>query len=514
MRKNRSQEGNAPLRLQSEVNEPLRRGDIENITRLATEQKSYDCRESSKNPVADNYINLQDNIAFRRESANMQVRKSIKIPVHYDTTSVKIGILDRLTSRITYGIRKISDLIDDNTKLDRKTIRALVKANNIEQIIGLSYGLRDQCIDKVIWVWKSYKKLHHDWEGKVQNAKEKTESARDENEKEKREKSLQKLLKKEPSKPHFENKTSCRFDYRTGNVEIGKGKFSPLWIRISTLEKNKRIDIPLNPSQYHLNQLKNTEINDFEIVKRNKKYYVHISITKVVEDKPVSSIGGIDQGLNRTVAVVLLESPVPREEHLLDAAKKELLDKYDAIIASLQEAEKWDKLREMRHKRENVSIYGDWRLANQVADFTEDSLVAIGNTRFMQTQFRGNGMPTLRKRIGKWSYGRQRQFIALKRAELGLPTLMVDEYGTSRKCHICKSMLTTRHWIDGYSYILCHSCGAKIDADFNAAHNISYKVEPIAVWVYNSGIDYAYALRCRDDRLKAGMNMEEIYASL
>ena len=197
---------------------------------------------------------------------------------------------------------------------------------------------------------------------------------------------------------------------------------------------------------------------------------------------------------------------MPREEHLLDAVKRGLLDKYDAIIASLQEAEKWDKLRELRNKRSNVSVYHDWILSNKTAGFTEGSLIAIGNTPFRQTQFRGNGMPTLRKRIGKWSYSRQRKMIALKRAERGYPTLLEDEYNTSRRCHFCGSMITTRKWVDGYSYILCHSCGAKEDADFNAAYNISYKIEPVAIWVYNLGIDYA--LRCRDDRLKAGMNME------
>ena len=88
-----------------------------------------------------------------------------------------------------------------------------------------------------------------------------------------------------------------------------------MWVHISTLEKNKTIDIPLNPSQYHLNQLKEAEIDDFEIIKTGDKYYIHISITKVVEDKPISSIGGIDQGLNRTIAVVLLTTPFPREEH-------------------------------------------------------------------------------------------------------------------------------------------------------------------------------------------------------
>jgi putative transposase len=417
----------------------------------------------------------------------MIVQKSLKVPIHYDTTNTKIGILDRLTARITYGIMLISKLINEETVIDRPTIRKLVKDNEIATKTGLSAGFIDQCIDKVIWVWKSHNKHHKKWENRTTKAMDRIVSARDEKEKIKRQKYFEKLLKREPSIPSFTEKTSCRYDYRTGNVQWGKGKFSPLWIRISTLEKNKRIDIPLNPSQYHLNQLKDAEIDDFEIIKLGKKYYVHISITKVVEDKPISSIGGIDQGLNRSIAVVLLTTSFPREELLLDAAKRELLDKYDKIIASLQEAEKWDKLRELRNKRANVSIYHDWILADKVAEFTKGSLIAIGNTSFRQTQFRGNGMPTLRKRIGKWSYGRQRTFIALKRAELGYSTKLREERNTSRECHFCGSLLTTRKWSDDSSYILCHCCGSKEDADINAAYNIAF--------------------RCQDDWLKVQMNM-------
>lgn len=444
----------------------------------------------------------------------MNARKTVKIPVHYDTTKSKVSILDNLTARITYCIRLISELINEDTKLDRTTLNKLVKDSDIVSKTGLSTGFIQQCIDKVIWSWKSHKDRHDDWEKKAKRIEGRITEARDDKEKQKREKYLQKLIKRESSQPSFENKTSCRLDSRTGKVQWGKGKFSPLWIHISTLEKNKTTDIPLNPAQYHLNELKNAEIEDFEIIKHNKKYYVHISITKVVEDKPISFIGGGDQGLNRTIAVVLLTKPSPREEHLLDAAKRELLDKYDAIIISLQEAKKWDKLRELRNKRSNVSVYHDWCLANETAEFTEGSMICIGNTSFRQTQYRGNRMPALRKRIGKWSYSRQRKMIALKRAERGYPTLFDEERNTSKKCHVCGSMLTSRKWIDGYSYILCHSCGSKIDADFNAAYNISDKVDLTAVSIYNNSFRENSALRCRDDWLKAGMNMEEIHASL
>jgi len=418
----------------------------------------------------------------------MQVRKTVKVPIHYDTTKTKVGILDSLTARITYTIKLISELITEDTKLDRTTIRKLVKDSNIIELTGLSYGFRDQCIDKYIWARKSHQKLHRTWERQVASAEKRIETARDDKEKEKRQKSFDKILKREPSLPDFRDKTPCRIDYRTGKIQRSESKLTPLWMHISTLKKNQTIDVPLNPSQYHLNQLTNAEINDFEIIKHDKKYYVHITITKVIEDQPISSIGGIDQGLNKSIAAVLLTNPFPREEQLLDSAKRELLEKYDDIVASLQEAEKWDKLRQLRNKRENVSVYHDWCLANQVAEFTKGSYIAIGNSSFRQTQVRGNGRPTMRKRVGKWSYGRQREFIALKRAERGYPTELRDERNTSKKCHECNSMLTTRKWGNGHSYILCHSCGAKIDADINAGYNI--------------------ATQCRDDWLKVRMNMK------
>jgi len=410
----------------------------------------------------------------------MQVQKTVKIPVHYATTRAKLDKLDKITARITYCIQLISNLIDDETMLYRPTIRKLVKNHNIASKTGLSAGFVDQCIDKVIWSWKSYKRLHKDWERKIEYAKKRGN-----------EKYLKKLLKREPTPPNFNKKTPCRIDYRTGKIEWNRdSKLTSLWMHLSTLEKGNTMDVPLNPSKYHLDQLEDAEIDDFEIVKRNGKYYAHVSITKEIDEKPISSIGGIDQGLNRSIATVLLSESVPYEGLILDAAKQELLDKYDSIVAELQQAEKWDKLRELRNKRRNVSVYHDWCLANKVAEFTEGSLIAIGNSRFRQTQYRGNGMPKLRKRIGKWSYSRQKQFIALKRAERGYPTVLIDERNSSRRCHICGSMLTRR---PEQFYILCYSCGAKLDADLNAAHNI--------------------ALRCRDDWLKVGMNMGGIHAS-
>jgi putative transposase len=421
----------------------------------------------------------------------MQIKKTLKIPVHYATTKFKKSILDNTTARITFCIQSISSLITDDTELTRKNIRRLVKENKIAEKTKLSAGFVDQCVDKTIWSWKSYKRLHDDWLRRLEKV-----VVRD------NEVYLWKFLQKEPTPPSFNHKNSCRIDERTGKIQWNKkSKLSSLWVHLSTLKKGQTVDIPLNPAHYHLKQLKDTEIKDFELIKKDNKYQVHISLEKEIAEKHVSSVGGIDQGLNHSAGIVLLPSDqmgVPFEGLLCDEKKQEILQKYDHLISVLQNAEQFGKLKQLKNKRLNVAKEYDWQIANQITKLSDGVLIGIGDADFRQTQYRGNGMPTLRKRIGKWSYARQRQFIALRRAEQGYDTLFVSEQG-SNNCYRCGSHLVNRKWLpSGESYILCHSCGMKKDADINSAYHHAY----ITI------------SRCQDERLKAGMTMGETRASL
>jgi putative transposase len=429
----------------------------------------------------------------------MLVRKTVKIPVHYKATEAKMQKLDSLTAKLTYCISMINSLVTKDIKLDVKTLQRLVDENGIAGKAKLSTGYVQQCRDKVLWSWRSYKALYDDWKYRYDDAIEELKNCGD-GEWEKLEKRVKRLEKKEPYPPGFRHKTSCRLDHRTGKIQRGENSFV-LWLHVSTLEKNKTMDVPLNPSYWHLKQLNEWTVKDFELVKKNGKYYAHVSLEREVREKPIISVGGMDQGLNRTIATVLLppkEGGMPYEG-LIKNELEELIGKYDDIIASVQSAGKARKLKQLRNKRANVSMYHDFCLARQVADLTEGRYMAIGNANFRRTQYRGNGMPRLRKRIGKWPYSRQRVLIALRRAERGYTTLLVDERYTSMKCCRCGSMLTRRKWELGSSYIVCHGCQEKVDADIAGATNIAYKAME--------------ALRCRDERLKVRMNSVENGAS-
>ena len=179
---------------------------------------------------------------------------------------------------------------------------------------------------------------------------------------------VQKLLKREPSAPVFPDKTPCRTDPRTGKIQKSRVKLTTYWIHLSTLRKGITIDVPLNPSYYHIKQLEEYEVSDFEIIKKNGEYYAHVSLKKEVVEKRTFSIGGIDQGLNRSIAAVLL-TPIPCEE-LIKNTKEKLIEKYDDLISGLQATGNYRKLRRLRSKRADVSLNHDRHLAKQVAEFT------------------------------------------------------------------------------------------------------------------------------------------------
>ena len=64
----------------------------------------------------------------------MEVKKTIRIPVHYDTTKTKIDILDNLTARLTYCMRLISKVVEDLVKDNEKNDNDI---DNLDDILKL-----------------------------------------------------------------------------------------------------------------------------------------------------------------------------------------------------------------------------------------------------------------------------------------------------------------------------------------------------------------------------------------
>jgi len=410
----------------------------------------------------------------------LELTKTVRVPVHYALTKRKLGMLDRLMARFTYCVWLFSQLIDER----KIAVDACDYGNEafeeedtvrIHERTKLSSAFIQQCQNQALWMWRSYHVQHMEWERRLRCAKGKWR---------------EKLLKREPQKP-FHNgltrKVPIRIDIRTGVVEVSKRmKLTPYVIRLSTLKKHTRITIPLNPADYHLRLLAKSRTVDFQLVKRNRWYYAHVCVKYSMPDLPVRAVRGVDLGVRRAMATVLLKpNQALRQEDLSilrDGPKKHHLDMLNCRVAELQQAEKWHPLKRLRGRRRHLAEQYDRLDAAHIAEMAEaeGSMVAIGYPKGIKYEnFRGNGERRLRRMLQqRFPYNRRIQYVQQECAERGVRAEAVLEAWTSKTCHRCGSTNTRR---SKQSYFWCLDCGLQYNADWNSAINIGSAFLPVAL---------------------------------
>ena len=248
----------------------------------------------------------------------------------------------------------------------------------------------------------------------------------------------------------------------------------PYVARASTLRKGVKTTIPLNPVKYHLDLLQKGEIKSFQIVKRDEKFFVHVKVEYEVPDQPIYAVRGVDLGIKRSVASVMLRPNQPLRSRdftiMNDGLKRDRLNRLEKRTAELQKHKKWEALKRLRHKKRRVAEYYDRLTAKEIANKSSGCLVAIGYPKKIKyDNYKGNGKPSLRKRLARWSYNRIIQYIEEECTEKGIPTVAPKEYLSSITCHRCGSRETERI---NQSLFHCWNCELWYNADFNGAINI------------------------------------------
>jgi putative transposase len=264
------------------------------------------------------------------------------------------------------------------------------------------------------------------------------------------------------------------FDYRIGSIEFSdSAKEFRLWCRISTLEKGKRIAVPLHSYAYAEKYLKSWKIKSFQIVWRSKlkRYEVHVVVEKEVVCEP-RSIVGIDLGLKRLVVAYEVSKEENRVLLLEKSEHKEFfirMRKLNNRIAKLQRLGKIKALKKLR-KRRNLAIDFRRKLAVEIAKHFSDAIIFIGHPASIRTDkhYRGSGHRRNRKRINHWPF---REFAAMLQVELvenGNLAYIINEHGSTCRCSVCGSKQVE---VNDREF-LCLNCGHKDDRDINAAKNI------------------------------------------
>jgi len=284
-----------------------------------------------------------------------------------------------------------------------------------------------------------------------------------------------KILKREPFEPCVSPKSKIKkipilFDERTGELQEASLTLTAWLIRISTLKKGERINVLLNPSTYHKKLLNQADrIKSFQLIKRDKKYFVHVVCEYVVVSRSPRGMAGVDLGINRPLSTVLVD-----EKHrfvILRNAKTEVMGKLNDHISHLQRLNKFEVLKKLRDKRRQVAEQFDRLLAKEFASLTIGYFAFIGDPAYIrQHNFRGNGKPGQRKRLQGWSFSRQANYIIHEKAKQGDRAVTINEWWTSSRCCMCGARVDRPK----QSRVVCKN-GHQYDADFGGSANILLK---------------------------------------
>ena len=249
----------------------------------------------------------------------LTVCKTLVLPVDKRITTTKGKFLDKLTARLTYGVQLfLENIIADNIT-SAKEAEQYRKA--IEHLTGLSSAFVQACRDKALWMFKSYRQLHREWQWDIKRLEKsiatckqclaRKSTAKDKKRLRKLQHKLYRWKKRQPSPPTIREKVPIMFDYRVGDISLScTAKEFPLWARISTLKKGEKLHLPLYLYPYATKHLHNKEwrVKSFQLVKnhRLKRYEVHVVVEKEVMPA-LKALTGIDLGLKRLATAVTCE---------------------------------------------------------------------------------------------------------------------------------------------------------------------------------------------------------------
>jgi putative transposase len=411
--------------------------------------------------------------------------KTLVLSVDNRITRKKLKFLDKLTARLTYGVQLfLEKLIAENITRAKEAEKY---RKDIQTRTGLSSGFVQACRDKALWMFKSYRELHRDWQREIERLEKSIANCKKRLAKKstttykKRLRKLQRKLyrwkKRQPSLPTIRGKVPIMFDYRVGDISLSRStKVFPLWARISTLKKGEKLHLPLCMYPHAAKHLHGKEwrVKSFQLVKnyRLKRYEVHIVVEKEVQ--PVlRSLTGIDLGLKRLATTVTCE---PEGEANVMLFKKEDYKEFfihmrqlNNRIAKLQRLGKYEVVKKLYSKRVNYAKDFRRKLAIDIAERLTGSLVVIGYPEKVRNcHYKGSGHRRNRKRVNHWAFKDCAERLAMAVLMRDGVPLVINEWWTTHRCSMCGSRKVD---VKDRAFE-CLNCGFTADRDVNAAFNI------------------------------------------
>ena len=239
---------------------------------------------------------------------------------------------------------------------------------------------------------------------------------------------------------------------------------------LSTLEG--RLDIPMQISSYHQNQMQGKRIKgQADLILTDNTFYL-LLVINFPEQTPIETqeFIGIDLGI-ANIAVDSLGQQYSGSK-LNNLRKRNLKLRKKLQSKGTKSAKKL--LKKRRHKEKRMAKDMNHQISKQIvakalrhnASIVLENLNDISKLKSKKQTVNKQQ----RSKLSGWSFHQLTQFILYKAQLFGVSVIFVDPSYTSQSCSCCGH--TSKNNRKDQAHFICESCGFVAHADYNAALNI------------------------------------------
>ena len=257
--------------------------------------------------------------------------------------------------------------------------------------------------------------------------------------------------RKKKTKPIFK-RWSFTLDSRIIDFKEDNGGYFDVWIRLSCIGNRMQIKLPAKFHQ-HYNKFYNWKrLNTVRLIKRHSKWFIEVLFEKKEPaKKQTGKTIGIDCGYK--------ELAVVSDGQRLDEGLEEV---YEKITRKKQGSKAFKRALKERDNLINRSIN-----KLQLSDVKE---IVVENLKNVKKNTKGKIRKKFNNKLQRWSYPKVLAKLHQLAEENGITFTKVNPAYTSQKCCNCGVICKTNRVGKFYR---C-ACGNEIDADLNAATNLSH----------------------------------------
>jgi putative transposase len=265
--------------------------------------------------------------------------------------------------------------------------------------------------------------------------------------------------------PQFGPRGSVRYDARTYRL------MSLDRVSLNTLDGRVVCRLVLGARQHAMLVDPAWEAGGADLVWRADAYYLHITQSREVPPEHEADGGtlGVDLGITNLATDSEGEHCTGKTVHLVRARyhlRRQRLQKVGTKNAKR-------RLRQIRHRESRFQKDTNHCISKKLVQKAAVSRKAIALEDLSGIRERVTVRREHRYERHSWAFFQLRQYIAYKAAAAGVPVHLVDPRNTSRTCSICGHCEKANR--KSQAEFLCQRCGFTMNADYNAAINISRK---------------------------------------